>query len=241
MRERMEDQRFQCYGVIREALLGNWVYRVYPAGNDGFGRPRRYFFLLFQVPAAVNNAVWREMAGVLQYFVRERGLPLNTEPLDHGVPPAEPDVVLKKLADQWQNGEHGAHWGMDESGRFVKFTRPTAKPMTPGSTPGPVGERKNTSRGHITQNWRFIPGFVVGLAAGFIIGWKTGLTQNLKQWSNEPQETESRAIERLSSQPEFNTLPAKKSHERSDSKGRLEQELQSDKRNKRADGPNRQD
>ena len=240
----LDDMNARRYGVLEGTSGMGWLYRVYPADRDGFGRPGRYFVVLFQLPS-ISAATLHEVAGILNYFETERSLPLKTAPLDLGVPPAEPDAVLQKLAEHWRNGGHGAHWGMDERGNVVGFAKPAAKPITASPplvpTLAPVEVQGNTSQSQIKQKRRFIPGLLIGLVAGFLIGRQTGSPQKREPRSNKPQEAESRAIESPSHTPELNPPPATKNHERSDPKGRLEQELPTDKRSKRADEPDRQD
>ena len=237
----LDDMNARRYGVLEGPSDMGWIYRVYPAGRDSFGRPGRYFVVLFQLPS-ISAAALHEVAGILSYFETERSLPLKTAPLDLGVPPTEPDAVLQKLAQHWRNGGNGAHWGMDESGSVIEFTKPAAKLITPAlplaPTPAPVEVRGNTSQSQIKQKLRFIPGLVIGLVAGFIIGLQTGSPKKWETRYNKPQEANTRSIESPSFPSTLNPPSETKNHERANPKGRLEQELPPDRR---ADEPGRQE
>jgi len=231
----------RCYGVLEGVSGRCWLYRVYPAGRDSFGRPGRYFVVLFQ-PSSICEVTLREVAGILNYFENERSLPLKTGPLDLGLPDAEPNAVLKKLAEHWSNGGHSAHWGMDESGSVIEFATTTAKSVTP-STALPSILRcsgEDSSKREIKRKRKFITGLMIGLVAGFFIGRQTISAPNSVSRSNKSQKSELRAIESSSSPPEFNVPSALKNYERSDPKGRLEQAPTIDKRNERADEPSHQ-
>lgn len=62
-----------------------WLYRVYPAGRDGYGRPGREFIVLFKLNLA-EDLLLHKISGVLAFFEKERSLPLNTNVLDGDLP-----------------------------------------------------------------------------------------------------------------------------------------------------------
>ena len=114
------------YGVLNEGHDHPWLYRIYLGGRDRFGRPGRHFFVVFRLNQP-SQILHPEVSGVLRYFDGERSLPLNTDPLDHGLPQAEPDSILKKLYEHWVKNRRTGHWGMDGKGEVTIFT--TEKPI----------------------------------------------------------------------------------------------------------------
>lgn len=162
-----EDQSAVLLGVQDDGAGSRWFYRVYPGGRDSFGRPGRYFFLLFRFTSP-EQALLPVVSGLLDYFDAERCLPLHTAPLDEKLPHKEPSALLSKLVQQWIHGGNGRHWGMDGSGTIKKFasahtTKPSYEAASRISSPSqPSGQ----------LNWRELAiGFVAGLAIGLVLGY----------------------------------------------------------------------
>ena len=110
------------YGALRTSSGDCWVYRLYAAGRDRFGRDGRYFFALAQFPVSDVVAVAR-VAGLFDYFDNERSLPLKTESLSKAWPDAAPDSLLRTISEDLGSSEEVGHWGIDDSGRMVCFMR----------------------------------------------------------------------------------------------------------------------
>jgi hypothetical protein len=124
------DQQAVLLGVIRYSEFV-WLYRVYPAGRDEHGRPGRYFFTLVRL-LSLDGITHPQVAGLLAYFEKERGLPLNTKPLEGGWPDAEPTSILAQLSRDLQKSSRFGHWGMDGTGRMVRLLDPVSAIMRPG-------------------------------------------------------------------------------------------------------------
>lgn len=118
---RIDDQSAVLLGVLDEGPGSRWFYRIYPGGRDRFNRLGRYFLVLFRLHSP-EEVFLPEVAGLLNYFDKERSLPLNTTPLDRAIPRGQPDALLLKLHHQWVNGQHEVHWGMDGTGIRTVFS-----------------------------------------------------------------------------------------------------------------------
>lgn len=128
------DQQAVLLGVIRHSEF-LWLYRVYPAGRDEHGREGRYFFALLRL-LSLDEITHPQAAGLLAYFDKERGLPLNTKPLESGWSDAEPDSILTQLQKDLQENSRFGHWGMDGAGRMIRLLDPEpAKKETAQVTP----------------------------------------------------------------------------------------------------------
>ncbi len=171
-----EDQSGIYFGVLDEGAEGRWFYRVFPGGRDSFGRPGRYFFVLIQLQTP-DQVLLPEVSEILNYFDTERGLPLNTTPLDGKIPGGKPSNQLLKLYRHWVSGEKEVHWGMDGSGTVFHFTPPISKSTV---APAPI---ILPSQPVIPQPIRgsYVTGFPVGLVIGVIIGFILGNAFNHKR------------------------------------------------------------
>ena len=118
----LEDQAGIYFGVLDEDVASRWFYRVYPGGRDSFGRPGRYFFVIFRLKDP-EQVLLPEVSGFLNYFDTNRDLPLNTKSLDEGITPREPDDLLRKLRAHWVSRKFGDHWGMDGRGTIIRFAQ----------------------------------------------------------------------------------------------------------------------
>lgn len=116
------DQQAVLLGVIRHSDFV-WLYRVYPAGRDEHGRLGRYFFALLRL-RSLDEITHPQVAGLLAFFEKERGLPLNTKPLEGGWPDAEPNSTLTQLQRDLQENSRFGHWGMDGAGKMVRLLDP---------------------------------------------------------------------------------------------------------------------
>lgn len=116
------DQQAILLGVIRHSDFA-WLYRVYPAGRDEHGRAGRYFFVLVRL-LSFDGITHPQVAGLLAYFEKERGLPLNTKPLEDGWPDAEPNSNLAQLRKDLEENSRFGHWGMDGAGRMIRLLDP---------------------------------------------------------------------------------------------------------------------
>jgi hypothetical protein len=96
-----------------------WLYRVYPAGRDS-DRPGRYFFAVLRL-SSLEQVLHPRIAGILAYFEKERGLPLNTSPLEREWPKKEKDVDLSNLHRAFQAIPRESHRGIDGHGRTLSF------------------------------------------------------------------------------------------------------------------------
>lgn len=168
------DQSAIYFGVLDESAVNRWFYRVYPGGRDSFGRPGRYFLVIFRIQSP-EQVLLPEVSGLLKYFDTERGLPLNTAPLDGGIPGREPGELLLKLHRHWISGNNDCHWGMDGSGTIIRFGLPSRKATQQPETPILI-----TTRLQLQPKWLiFSIGLVIGLAIGIFLG---AVLHN--QWSN---------------------------------------------------------
>ena len=178
----VDDQSALCFGVLDENAGNRWLYRVYPGGRDSFGRPGRYFFVLFRLQSP-EQVLDPEVSGLLSYFDAERGLPLNVGPLDGDIPGGKPDDLLEKLHRRWVSGNQGGHWGMDGSGNVIGFASPASKPSArvapPLSPPPPLQlpERKSGIGLAVTGVVGLTAGLLLGYVAGYYMGTKVTATQ----------------------------------------------------------------
>ena len=116
------DQQAILLGVIRHSDFV-WLYRIYPAGRDEHGRGGRYFFALVRI-LSLDAITHPQVAGLLAYFEKERGLPLNTKPLEGGWPDAEPNSTMAQLRKDLEENSRFGHWGMDGAGRMIRLLDP---------------------------------------------------------------------------------------------------------------------
>lgn len=113
------NQQAIMLGVIRHSDLV-WLYRIYPAGREKSGRPGRYFFVVFRLPSP-DMIDHPQVAGLLAYFEKERGLPLNLKHLEQGWPDGKADPTLLQLREECQEQPRSSHWGMDGNCRVLHF------------------------------------------------------------------------------------------------------------------------
>ncbi len=179
--------RSELYGVVDGP--GCWLYRVFPAGRDSFGRPGRYFSVVFQLRKP-EDCLDPRVSGILKYFEGERSLPLECSALDQGVPSGTPSETIRKVVSLWAAGNQGKHWGIDEKGSIRRFVdvdagtspaRPTgppstdSEPETPSQTGSPGDNRNKVPRVRCCVAC-FALGTVVGCLGGYLIaqmrqGW----------------------------------------------------------------------
>jgi hypothetical protein len=133
----LKDRSARWYGVMFSDPCDFWVYRVFAAGKDRFGRDERYFFVLIRL-RSTEEILSPHVAGLFSYFDTERGLPLKTEPLDHGWQGAAPDDILEAICQELDRGGRTGHWGMDAAGRTTVFSE--GVPMPP-VVPTPTSEQ----------------------------------------------------------------------------------------------------
>ena len=218
-----EDQSAVCFGVVDESAASRWFYRVYAGGRDSFGRPGRYFFVLFRFHSQ-EDVLFTEVSGFLNYFEGERRLPLNTTPLDGDVPGSEPNDLLLTLHRQWVQGGNGMHWGMDAKGSVVRFAAPLDKAPMPPAMPSPPVPRpapQPTPR-------KSVIGLPVGLALGFLfglllgawLGYRWGLSRGHRDGTNAvlPQ-----SVRMLPTGPNTAAIKPKEANERPNSEGRVDE------------------
>jgi hypothetical protein len=113
------DLESKWYGFIADGEGKCWIYRLYAAGRDSFGRQGRYFFVLVRLEK--RDLLSPKVAGLFRYFDSERGLPLRTQPLDQGWPEASPDEVLQALEQEVRQGRVDGHWGIDDRLQVTVF------------------------------------------------------------------------------------------------------------------------
>lgn len=164
-----EDQSTVCFGVLDESAENRWFYRVYPGGRDNFGRPGRYFFVLFRLQSP-EQVLRPEVSGLLKYFEIERGLPLNTAPLDGDIPLAEPPELLLKLHDHWVHGKNGIHWGMDGNGTAIRFASSPSKAPPQSVTIVPPSHPMQLQAARSNLAIGLPVGLVIGLVVGSLLG-----------------------------------------------------------------------
>lgn len=136
----LKDLSARWYGVLFTDPCDFWVYRVFAAGKDRFGRDERYFFVLIRL-RSTEEILSPQVAGLFSYFDAERGLPLKTEPLDHGWQEAAPDDILEAIREELGRGGRTGHWGMDAAGRTTLFSEGASMPPvvpTPPSEQAPL-------------------------------------------------------------------------------------------------------
>ncbi len=142
----LNDRSALWYGVMFTDPGDFWLYRVFAAGKDRFGRDERYFFVLIRLRSP-EDVLSHQVAGLFSYFNGERGLPLKTEPLDHGWQDAAPDEILEAICDELVRGGRIGHWGMDAAGKMTVFSegksmlpeppKPTSKSAPSQKPPAP--------------------------------------------------------------------------------------------------------
>lgn len=128
------------YGVLATGGGEFWIYRIYAGGRDSFGREGRYFFVsvLLQSKKDLLNP---KVAGLFRYFDTERGLPLNTDPLNEGWVDAEPDEILRIISKKLDSQRSLSHWGIADGGHITVFSKisplpqvsPAVKPEHPAN------------------------------------------------------------------------------------------------------------
>lgn len=143
----LKDRSARWYGVMFSDPCDLWVYRVFAAGKDRFGRDERYFFVLIRL-RSTEEILNPQIAGLFSYFDAERGLPLKTEPLDHGWQDAAPDEILEAISEEFVRGARIGHWGMDAAGRMTVFSED--KPIPP-ETQKPVSKQAPPPRSAMPQ------------------------------------------------------------------------------------------
>lgn len=169
-----KDQQAKLYGVIDNGVDALWLYRVFPAGRDGFGRPGRYFFVLFRLsfPEQITNPL---VSGIIHYFEGERALPLNVKPLHGEIPLNPPDQALIKVCDECTRTRHPGHWGMDGAGNVIAF-EPAQRPSGKASSVSPV--QRISSK---YKNPRYLIAAIIALAGGGLVCYKLGYEKGLAQ------------------------------------------------------------
>jgi hypothetical protein len=193
----------ELYGIADTSDDAHWLYRAYPAGRDGFGRPGRCFLVIFQLDRPADSLDPR-VAGVFNYFAKERALPLNCSVLEGEMPRAIPDPTLQRVAAEWQSGEPMSHCGIDGNGhirRFSAISEPTARPRRMGEEESRKTERlheglRSPDTDPMKPHWQsghpiavaFGCGAVIGLAAGVIVAKYVYDAPRISQ-SRESQET----------------------------------------------------
>lgn len=205
-----DDQSAVCFGVLDENAGNRWLYRVYPGGRDSFGRPGRYFFLLFRLQYP-GQVLLPEVSGFLRYFETERGLPLNVSPLDSDIPGGKPDDLLVKLHRHWVSRNQGSHWGMDGSGNVIIFASPASKSTARGALPFPPPPQVCGRKFGVGLAVTGVGGLIAGLLLGYVVGYNRGTKATAAQLS---------ASQPLSSNPA--SPEPRKSNERPDTERRLE-------------------
>ena len=208
-----EDQSAVLLGVLDDGAGSRWFYRVYPGGRDSFGRPGRYFFVLFRFTSP-EQALLPVVSGLLDYFDAERCLPLRTARLDEKLPHKEPSALLSKLVEQWIHGGNSPHWGMDGSGAINRFapahtTSPTYEAASLVSSPRQPSGQLNRRELAI--------GFVAGLAIGLVLGHLSAGSSDSSNQGQTPISPPNPLV--APSPPQSET---KGTNERTNPKGRLE-------------------
>jgi hypothetical protein len=181
------DQHAILYGIMNFGPDGLWLYRVFPAGRDSFGRRGRYFFVLFKL-SSPEEITSPRVSDFIHYFETERSLPLKTTPLDLGVPSTAPDTMLQKLAEQWRNRGHSAHWGMDERGSVVEFARPAAKPAMTAPLPAQAVAGGSAQQGTTMQRVKLILGLIAAIVLsgyGMHFFYELGYSKGFDRGSDE--------------------------------------------------------
>lgn len=138
-RPAIDDQNGRLYGVVLTRKGECWIYRVFPAGKDRFGREGRYFFVLVRLESTEGIPA-SSLAGLFQYFTVEKSLPLKTEGLCNGWDDAKPDATLLAMLEAIENRLAEGHLGMGDESGIVRFSEidPTLDPGPPeghGSSP----------------------------------------------------------------------------------------------------------
>jgi len=117
----IKDRSARWYGVIFTHPDDFWIYRVFAAGKDRFGRAGRYFFVLIRL-RSLEGLLSPQVAGLFSYFDGESGLPLKTEPLDQGWQDAPTDEILKAINEELLHRGRTGHWGMDTAREIAVFS-----------------------------------------------------------------------------------------------------------------------
>lgn len=169
--------RSELYGIVDGPR--RWLYRVFPAGRDSFGRPGRYFTVVFLLHRP-EDCLDPSVAGVLAYFEGERSLPLDCSALERGVPSGTPSETLRKLVSLWAAGGQGNHWGIDGTGstrRFKDLEGLSAATRPPVYLPSDKGKEATSRTGSPSEDRHRLPlvvCFVAGLALGSVGGFLGG-------------------------------------------------------------------
>lgn len=164
-----KDQQAKLYGVINGGVDGFWIYRVFPAGRDSFGRPGRYFFVLFRLsfPEQITNPL---VSGFIHYFEGERALPLNVKPLEGEIPLNPPDQMLKKVYEEFTRTRLAGHWGMDGAGNVMVFG---PAQLSSGKASSVMPVQRVSSK---FKNSRYVIAAIIALAGAGVICYKLGYT-----------------------------------------------------------------
>jgi hypothetical protein len=152
-------------GLVALRNNGCWIYRLYAAGKDHFGRDGRYFFILVHLGAS-EDIVSCQVAGLFNYFDGERSLPLTTKPLEDGIPEAVPDQIFLTIMKMLEGGHEAGHWGVDQSGGIICFKKEDPiEDLDQSSTRHPSGMKSHarwrTKRRHVI--------FSIGLAIASVV------------------------------------------------------------------------
>ena len=177
--EALTDEAGPYLGIISQTSEGYWFYRVYPGGQDFQKRLGRYFFLLFKLSSA-EQLFSPEVSAFLDFFDKDRGLPLKTSGLDTLVLSGNPQAYLTPLYQELTSSKSNQHFGMDGHGNTRFFGASSIKPepepeahSSPVSVmrPQPKSQRANT-RAVLGASFLLCLGF--GL--GFWLGYNQGVT-----------------------------------------------------------------
>jgi len=206
VRGTLESEAAGLFGVMEAGRDGYWLYRIYPAGRDSHGRPGRYFAVIVQL-AGPRHCLDPSVSGVLDYFVRERSLPLNCAALSHRLPVGEPTATLCHVYAEWEKGVNGPHWGMDGSGAIRRFASlPRDSSLSTGRSMHVAGQDASTrlaeSNKAIHRSWpnAFWMGYLaVGamcFACGGFVGYQIGRSHaNRTGVVTVAREVESHAVD----------------------------------------------
>ena len=145
------------YGYLPANGDGFWIYRIYAAGKDRFGREGRFFFVMILLNLA-EQVLIPEVAGLFHYFETERGLPLKTDPLDEGLEGAAPDEILKSVDKELRKGRTVGHWGIDDGLQIRLFQNLSCLP--------PLIEQKGRSPRQAQRHPKRPNGYGTPLAIG---------------------------------------------------------------------------
>ena len=206
VRGTIESEATDLFGVMETGRDGYWLYRIYPAGRDSHGRPGRYFAVIVQL-AEPRHCLDPSVSGVLDYFFRERNLPLNCAALSQRLPVGEPTATLCRVYAEWEKGVNGPHWGMDGSGAIRRFaSSPRDASVSPERSMHVVGHdasgrvaesNKAIHRKRPNTFWMsYLMVGAMGFACGGVVGYQIGRSR-----ADRPEvvtvagEVESRAVD----------------------------------------------